>query len=409
MKGIIKMKYSKMKLSGLGAASAIAMMAASGASADIVHLDDVIIDGSLCVGMDCVNGESFGFDTIRLKENNLRIRFQDTSSSASFPSNDWQITVNDAANGGVNKFSIDDIDGGRTPFTIEAAAPTNSLYVDDGGRIGLGTSTPVVDLHIVGGNTPTLRLEQNGSAGFTPQTWDVAGNEAGFFIRDATNGSTLPFRIIPGADSNSLSIAGSNNVGLGTLFPTKALHVVGTDDDTSVRVENANTTQGVRELLSLSNKGGSFITWSNSQSGQDWFMTHENNSQHRFIINRSDTPASGFFLSGNGNLTIGGALTQNSNRHSKTGIVAVDAEAILAKIETLPISSWTYKSDVEAGIRHIGPMAQDFYALFQTGAGETGISTMDTSGVALAAIKALSERNAELEARLELLETKMVE
>jgi hypothetical protein len=173
---------------------------------DQVILDDLIVDGSACVGMDCVNGESFGFDTIRIKENNLRIRAVDTSSTSSFPSRDWQITFNDSANGGANKFSIDDIDGGRTPFTLEAGAPSHSLYVDDGGRLGLGTSTPVVDIHVKTGNTPTLRLEQDGSSGFTPQTWDVAGNEAGFFIRDATNGSALPFRIQPGSDGESLFI-----------------------------------------------------------------------------------------------------------------------------------------------------------------------------------------------------------
>jgi len=189
------------------------------ALADQVILDDLIIDGSACIGFDCVNGESFGFDTLRLKENNLRIKFQDTSSSASFPSNDWQITANDSSNGGANKFSIDDIDGGRTPFTLEAGAPSHSLYVDDGGRLGLGTNTPVVDLHIKSGNTPTLRLEQDGSSGFTPQTWDVAGNEANFFIRDATNGSTLPFRIFPGAPSNALNIATDGDVGIGTTSP----------------------------------------------------------------------------------------------------------------------------------------------------------------------------------------------
>ncbi len=40
---------------------------------DQVILDDLIVDGSLFVGFDCFNGESFGFDTIRLKENNTRI------------------------------------------------------------------------------------------------------------------------------------------------------------------------------------------------------------------------------------------------------------------------------------------------------------------------------------------------
>ena len=205
--------------------AAAALMLGQQAIADQVILDDLIVDGSACIGQDCVNGESFGFDTIRLKENNLRIKAVDTSNSASFPTNDWQITFNDSSNGGANKFAIDDIDGGKTPFTIEAGAPSHSLYVDDGGRIGLGTSTPVVQVHTKDGNSPTLRLEQDGSSGFTPQTWDVAGNEANFFIRDATNGSTLPFRIQPGAPSSSLSIMTDGDVGLGTWSPAWAFHI----------------------------------------------------------------------------------------------------------------------------------------------------------------------------------------
>lgn len=193
---------------------------------DQVIIDDLIVQGSGCFGLDCNNGESFGFDTVRLKENNLRIRAMDTSTSASFPSRDWQITFNDSSNGGANKFSIDDIDGGRTPFTIEAGAPTHSLYVEDAGRIGLGTNTPVVQIHSKDGNTPTLRLEQDGSSGFTAQTWDVAGNEANFFIRDATNGSALPFRIFPNAGGDVLNIKGGK-VGIGTTSPSHKLTVCG--------------------------------------------------------------------------------------------------------------------------------------------------------------------------------------
>ncbi len=150
-----------------------------GLTKDQVFLDDLIVDGSACVGQDCANGESFGFDTLRLKENNLRIKFDDTSSSSSFPNNDWQLTANDSANGGANKFSIDDITHGKTPFTVGANAPSNALYLEGStGDVGLGTATPVVELHVVDGDSPTLRLEQDGSSGFTPQTWDVAGNEA---------------------------------------------------------------------------------------------------------------------------------------------------------------------------------------------------------------------------------------
>ncbi|MCF3596471.1 hypothetical protein LZG00_21005, partial [Rhodobacteraceae bacterium LMO-12] len=217
------------------------------AQADVVHADDVIVDGSLCVGNDCVSGEAFGFDTIRLKENNLRIKFDDTSNSASFPRNDWQLTANDTSNGGAEKFSIDDITGSRTPFTILAGARTNALFVDAQGDVGFGTSNPVVGLHSVSGNTPTLRLEQDGSSGFTAQTWDVAGNEAGFFIRDTTNGSTLPFRILPGASSQSLVIDGDNNVGIGA----------GTNPEAALHVKRA--TGGPAELFRLTNNAGGYI------------------------------------------------------------------------------------------------------------------------------------------------------
>jgi predicted aspartyl protease len=199
----------------------------SAIQADQVFNDDVIITFSLCVGNDCVNGESFGFDTVRLKENNLRIHFEDTSTSASFPTNDWRITINDSSNGGGNYFAIDDVSGSRTPFRVDAGAPTNAVRVDSAGDLGLGTANPVVDLHVVSGNTPTLRLEQDGSSGFTAQTFDIASNEANFFVRDVTNGSQLVFRIEPGADQDALYIEDTNHIGLGTNNPLGRLHIKG--------------------------------------------------------------------------------------------------------------------------------------------------------------------------------------
>jgi hypothetical protein len=195
---------------------------------DVVTADDEIIQGSLCVGLDCVNNESFGFDTIRLKENNTRIKFDDTSTSAGFPNNDWQLTANDSASGGANKFSIEDITGAKVPFTVIAGAPTNSVFVASNGKLGLRTSTPVLDVHANTSDTPAIRLEQNNSGGFTAQTWDIGGNEANFFVRDITGGSRLPFRIRPGAPTSSIDISASGNVGIGTASPAANVHLFGT-------------------------------------------------------------------------------------------------------------------------------------------------------------------------------------
>lgn len=198
-----------------------------------VIAEDLIVQGSVAVGIDAVNGESFGFDTMRFKENNLRVHFDDTSSSGSFPNNDWRILINDSSNGGANYFAVEDATAARVPFKIEAGAPVNTLYVEADGDVGIKTANPVVDIHVVEGNTPTLRLEQDGSDGFTAQSWDVAGNETNFFIRDVTNGSKLPFKIKPGAPTNSIFISASGNIGVETQSP-----------DANASMHLASTTKG---------------------------------------------------------------------------------------------------------------------------------------------------------------------
>ena len=69
-------------------------------------------------------------------------------------------------------------------------------------------------------------LSRTTAGGFTAQTWDIAGNEANFFIRDVTGGSKLPFRIRPGAPTSSIDINAAGNVGFGTASPASKMHVV---------------------------------------------------------------------------------------------------------------------------------------------------------------------------------------
>ncbi|MBY6069016.1 hypothetical protein KUW17_19900 [Leisingera aquaemixtae] len=322
----------------LAAGASLLALAAGAAQADQVFNDDVIATFSLCVGNDCVNGESFGFDTIRLKENNTRIKFQDTSNSASFPTNDWQLTANSSDNGGGNYFSIDDVDGSSTPFLVEAGAGNNAVYVKSTGYVGFGTSSPVVDLHVKQGNSPALRLEQDGSSGFTSQTWDIAGNETNFFIRDVTNGSELPFKIRPGADDNSIYIDTDSDVGMATSSPDAQLHVVGgtaaallvdatdggassafahfrTSDGTSstpaLLVEDTAATAGIRRLMELRNNGGVSLVFQNTNSNVRWAMVNENAaSDSSFLINDADSNGNSaeLTLDRAGNLSILGSF-----------------------------------------------------------------------------------------------------
>src|SRR5262245_54118892 len=109
-------------LAAVLAATVFALLA-SPASADQVFPDDVIVQGSNCVGLDCVINESFGFDTLRLRENNLRIKFDDTSTGAGFPANDWALQASETPNGGASRFMLVDDTAARAPFSVFAGAP----------------------------------------------------------------------------------------------------------------------------------------------------------------------------------------------------------------------------------------------------------------------------------------------
>lgn len=110
-------------------------------------------------------------------------------------------------------------------------------------------------------------------------------------------------------------------------------------------------------------------------------------------------------LRNSGNMTIAGTLTENSDRNAKEGIQPVDNQRILQKLVNLDITTWRYKDSLEK-VRHIGPMAQDFHALFGFGQSNTTITGMDVRGVALAAIQALHEDNLAMKDRLDELEAK---
>jgi len=78
---------------------------------------------------------------------------------------------------------------------------------------------------------------------------------------------------------------------------------------------------------------------------------------------------------------------------------------VLEKVVALPLSSWNYKADTTT--RHVGPMAQDFYAAFNVGPDDKHIATVDADGVALAAIQGLNQKLNERDAKIEDLEKKL--
>lgn len=107
------------------------------------------------------------------------------------------------------------------------------------------------------------------------------------------------------------------------------------------------------------------------------------------------------FANGNGAyLSSGGDWTNASDVHKKNSFTPINNQELQEKLLKLPITQWRYKGHEDW---HIGPMAQDFKALFNLGEDDITISTVDAFGVALAAIKMLQEMNEDLRERIERL------
>jgi uncharacterized coiled-coil protein SlyX len=242
-------------------------------------------------------------------------------------------------------------------------------------------------LHIKEGDTPTVRLHQSTSYGWPEQIWDVGGNETSFFIRDATHAARLPFRIEPETPSSTMCLKSDGYVGLGTWSPAYPLEVETTGEASTLVMER---TDGASAKIAAK--------FNNVQIGS---IT---NHDLRFI--RNDTQVGHFNSSGD--LTITGDYYPTSDVNAKTDFVAVDTQEVLAAVAELPINTWSYKTD-EFGSRHMGPTAQDFYAAFEVGKDDKHISTLDSAGVALAAIQGLNEIVVEKEAQIETLEEQNAE
>lgn len=419
------------------------LMKAAGRPFDQVIPDDLIVQGSACIGLDCVNDESFGFDTIRLKENNLRIKFDDTSTGAGFAANDWQLTANDSASGGLNKFSIEDITGAKVPFTVVAGAPTNSIFVDSTGRVGLRTATPALDVHVNTSNSPAFRLEQNNAGGFTAQTWDIAGNEANFFVRDVTSGSRLPFRIRPGAPTSSIDISSAGNVGIGTASPTLKLHVK-QDGNAAVVSQVENLTNDVSAVAAIRTRANTAELVMQSHADARTAMRFGQVLGGRTEIVQTagtglhlgtafDTPlilgtnsANRVHIAGNGNiglnnvtnplnpiqhssgaaLTAGGVWMNASSRALKTGIRSLSSREALATLQNLQPVQFRYKA--EPGVNHVGFIAEDVPALVAASDRKT-LSAMDVVAVLTKVVQEQQQTITELKEKVERLEKARVQ
>lgn len=353
-----------------------------------------------------------------------------------------------------------DIRFNGTALTLAAAAgnpapvppATNGLVVTTAGRVGIGTGGPAVaGLHIgsgVSGGQAQLRLDNsNGTSGglnrWTNRLEVVSSNaialSAGGIARPGLwlepNGSVgikvFPQSTLHVAGDVTFDYGGNSRLYLGTgganVDLNRSLEVRNTysyplfsglkvggitvshDDAYTIVPERGNllvrgrAAIGARNTLSgvgLYVVGSSAGVQAETSSGYGVIGTGPSGVYGR---NTSGTGYAGYF---DGRVHVQGAFTFSSDRALKSNFSAVNPRHILDRLSTLPIRTWSYKAE-GAGVRHLGPVAQEFRAAFVLGSDDESIGAVDVNGVALASIQALYQMMQEKDRQIERLQAEL--
>ena len=315
----------------------------------------------------------------------------------------YNVVYNNGTNGAEESF----IAGGDTNFigsyrSFIGSGDTNTIEYDHA-FIGAGTGGYINSpLAFIGAGTNNT-IDTTGTESFlgAGNTNLQGGNDS--FLGDGANNTV-------GANYAFLGAGNQNKIFSGADYSVIGGGATNTVTGAYATVPGGygNTATGIASFAAGTNSdarsNGAFV-WSDDAAKATQLKSFAAN---QFLVRASG----GVKFYTNATLTSGvqlpagsGAWASLSDRTMKTRVVALDDAAILDKVAALPVSEWSYTS--ERGVRHVGPMAQDFYAAFGVGEDDRHITSIDEDGVALSAIKALRAQNRALEQRLAHLQAQV--
>lgn len=302
-------------------------------------------------------------------------------------------------------------------YAVLQGGPDKGVKLNVGdSSFGQGTALTVLSTKEVGIGTsnPSSLFSVGASSQFQV---DGSGNVVSVGSID-TNGNL----VFGGTNTDNIYLlpnSGSGRVGVGTSNPSSNFQVAydglsaqfGSGANTAGYIDMQSTRtmmgyDGSYAVVQGGNSKGVKINVNNSSFGQGTAVTVQPDGDVGFGVDPTLGP---FQLANGAYVTTGGDWTNGSDRNSKTDFESINNDLILEKLASLPITKWSFKTEADLGVRHIGPMAQDFYALFAVGNNNTSISTIDPSGVALAGVQGLYVRVNSLADDLEELQAATAE
>lgn len=154
-------------------------------------------------------------------------------------------------------------------------------------------------------------------------------------------------------------------------------------------------------FLFADDAGGGLTIDFNSAAANEFAVRATGGARFVSAIDGSGIPTAGVELAPGG-----GSWSSLSDLNAKVNFSSVHGLDVLERLSEIPIETWSYKAQ-DPSIRHIGPMAQDFYAAFAVGEGDTHITTVDADGVAFAAIQGLHQLVQKRDAQITALEDRL--
>jgi trimeric autotransporter adhesin len=212
------------------------------------------------------------------------------------------------------------------------------------------------------------------------------GYEALYHNTTGGDNTANGFRVLYSNTTGNSNTAIGN--GAGTTNTTGSnLTLIGNLVNVSSNNLTNSTAIGYNASVAISNAmmfGNSSVT--------EWGLGRTNVSTGVFQVGSNVTNGNAAYL------TAGGVWTNTSDVNLKENFTELNDDEMLQKISSLNVTQWNYKNTPVPEI-HIGPMAQDFKKLFGLGVAgdDKAIGTIDISGVAIAGVKGLIKKNAELE------------